>query len=104
MAVTTNNLGLADALVSGRDVYRRSLVEVLDCVVIVVAGCVTTNSPALAPSAAQSAEADDTPQPLNGSTNISQVVSVQGIWGAIAFPRVPELPRVPGHALPPPVS
>ena len=82
MAAATNDLGLADALVSGRDVYRRSLVKVLDCVVMVVAGCVTTNSLAPAPST----EADDTPQPLNGSTNISQVVPVQCIGGRHSVP------------------
>ena len=57
MAAATDDLGLADALVSGRDVYRRPLVKVLDCVVMVVAGCLTTNSPAQAPLT----EADDTP-------------------------------------------
>ena len=86
MAAATNDLGLVDALVSGRDVFRRSLVKVLDCVVMVVARYVTTNSPAPAPSTAQSTEADDTPQPLNGSTTISQVVPVQGIGGRHSVP------------------
>ncbi len=61
MAVATSNFGSADALVSGRDVYWRFLVKVLDCVVMVVAGFVITNSLAPAPSTAQSTEADDTP-------------------------------------------
>ena len=86
VAAMKNDLGLADGLVSGRDVRHRAPGIVVVCVVMVVDACVTTKPRAPISSADKLTEKGDASQPRNGPTNISCAVLVEGLWRSFNAP------------------
>ncbi len=91
MAAAANDLGLADAVMKGRDAYQKFLVASLVCAVMAAAGWVTMEP--LAPAAIGIRQLFEPSRPKLTP------------FGAVPeFLRGSELPRVLGRAVPPPVS